>query len=142
MFEDSRTQLFVCNVTNADAASYAVLKALAGSAGAFYYEPQTFTETALATNATLVHRFAFRNTRGQLSTTLPFKSAQVKNGGYYAYLARQEQVSYLGYNGTFSIEYEGEDDKKQGLINSYYNFKKIYDWRYSNVKQTIGNERY
>jgi len=114
MFEDSRTQLFVCNVTNANAASYAVLKALAGSAGAFYYEPQTFTETALATNATLVHRFAFRNTRGQLSTTLPFKSAQVKNGGYYAYLARQEQVSYLGYNGT-SGSMDATNSKYYGL---------------------------
>jgi hypothetical protein len=114
MFEDSRTQLFVCNVTNADAASYAVLKALAGSAGAFYLEPQTFTETALATNATLVHRFAFRNTRGQLSTTLPFKSAQVKNGGYYAYLARQEQVSYLGYNGT-SGSMDATNSKYYGL---------------------------
>ncbi len=100
MFEDSRTQVFVCNVTNANAASYAVLKALAGTAGAFYYEPQTFTETALATNATLWHRFAFRNTKGDLSMTLPFKSSQVHNGGYYAYLARQEQVTYLGYNGT------------------------------------------
>ena len=100
MFEDSRTQVFTCNVTNANAANYATLKALAGTAGAFYYEPQTFTETALATNSTLWHRFVFRNTKSDLSMTLPFKSSQVHNGGYYAYLARQEQVSYLGYNGT------------------------------------------
>jgi hypothetical protein len=100
MFEGSRTQVFVCNVTNNNSASYAALAALTGTAGAFYYEPQTFTETAMSTNATLYHRFAFRNTKGVLSMTKPFRYADIKNGGYYAGLARQEQVTYLGYNGT------------------------------------------
>jgi len=100
MFEDSRTQVFVCNVTNADAANYATLKALAGSAGAFYYDPQTFTETALSTNTTQTHRFAFRNTAGALTFSPTFKTADVTNAAYYGYLARQEQIAYLGYNGT------------------------------------------
>ena len=95
MFEDSRTQVFVANVTNADIGSFAALKALAGSAGAFFYEPQTFTETAMSTNSTLFHKFAFRNTKGVLSLTKPFKYADIRNGGYAAYSARVEQVSYF-----------------------------------------------
>jgi hypothetical protein len=116
MFEDSRTQVFVCNVTNANAASYATLAALAGTAGAFYLEPQTFTETAATTNATLYHRFAFRNTRGVLSFTKPFRAADIKNGGYYAYLARQEQVTYLGYDGvTASLSLDATNSTYYGL---------------------------
>lgn len=95
--EDSRTQLFVCNVTNADAATFTALPA---QSGAFYYEPQTFTETAMSTNSTLYHRFAYKNTKGVLSFTKPFRYADIQNGGYQAYVARQEQVTYLGYNGT------------------------------------------
>jgi len=100
MFEDSRTQVMVCNVTNANAASHAVLKALTGSAAAFYDEPQTFTETALATNPTLYHHLAYRNGAGQLEITNNFRSGDIQNGGYYGYLARVEQVSYLGFNGV------------------------------------------
>lgn len=97
MFEDSRTEVFVCNVTNADAASYAVLPS---GAGAFYYEPQTFTETALSTNSTYTHRFVHRNAAGVLRMTKPFRYSQVKNVGYLAPAALVNQVSYVGYNGT------------------------------------------
>jgi hypothetical protein len=119
MFEDSRTKVFTINATNADAASYAVLKALAASAGAFYYEPQTFTETAMSTNSTLKHTFAFRNTKGVLSLSKPFKSADIRNGGYSAYSARVEQVSYIGYNAT-----SGSLDVTN---NTYYSFRIVLD---------------
>jgi len=94
MFEDSRTKVFVCNVTNANAASFAVLPA---QSAAFYAEPQTFTEAAITTTLT---RIAYRNTKSVLSFSVPFVAAEIKNGGYSAYSARVEQVTYLGYNGT------------------------------------------
>ena len=94
MFEDSRTKVFVCNVTNANAASFAALPA---QSAAFYAEPQTFTEAAITT---ILTRIAYRNTKSVLSFSVPFVAAEIKNGGYSAYSARVEQVTYLGYNGT------------------------------------------
>ena len=117
MFEDSRTQVMVCNVTNANAASHAVLKALTDGAAAFYDEPQTFTETALATNPTLYHHLAYRNGAGQLEITNNFRSGDIQNGGYYGYLARVEQVSYLGYNGV------GAAGSMDAANSTYYGLK-------------------
>jgi hypothetical protein len=97
MFEDSRTKVFVCDITNGNEAH---INDMVARSGAFFYEPATFTETAMSTNSTLWHRFIFKNTKGVLSMTMPFKYSQIHNGGYYAGLARQEQVTYLGYNGT------------------------------------------
>lgn len=94
MFEDSNTKVFVCNVTNGNAASFA---ALPSQSAVFFTEPQTFTEGAITTTKTTL---AYKNTKGVLSFVRGLLAANIKNGGYAAYSARVEQVSYLGYNGT------------------------------------------
>ena len=95
MFEDSRTKVFVCNVTNA--AGAASIPLLPAQSGSFYVDPQTQKEDVIAAVPT---RFVYRNTRSVLSMTPYFIIGDVYNAGGYAYLARQEQVTYLGYNGT------------------------------------------
>jgi hypothetical protein len=93
--EDSRTEVFICNVTNANAA----LSALPSQSGAFYVEPSTARSESAIANTTPV-RFAYRNTKGILSFTVPMLLAEIKNAQSAVTSPRVEQVSYLGYNGT------------------------------------------
>jgi hypothetical protein len=95
MFEDSRTKVFVCNVTNA--AGAADIELLPSQSGSFYVDPETQKEDAIATVPT---RFVYRNTAGVLSFTPYFTTANIRNAGCKAYAARTEQITYLGYNGT------------------------------------------
>ncbi len=95
MFEDSRTKVFVCNVTNA--AGAASIPLLPAQSGSFYVDPQTQKEDVIAAVPT---RFVYRNTRGVLSQTPYFTIGNVHNAGGLAYAARAEQITYLGYNGV------------------------------------------
>ena len=124
-FEDSRTKLFVCNVTNGNAATYAALPAQSGS---FFYEPQTATETALSTNTTYVHRFVYKNTKSVLSFTAPFKYADVSNAAKQATSPRVEQITYVGYNGT-----SGSMDAANS---TYYGLKIILDHTFGTLNNS------
>jgi hypothetical protein len=120
-FDDSRTKVFVCNVTNGNPATYAAIPA---QSGAFFYDPltgagPTFTETALSTNTTQVHRFVHCNTKGVLSFTKGFKYAEVFNAFDKTTSARVEQITYVGYNGT-----TGSMDATNS---TYYGMKIILD---------------
>lgn len=96
MFEDSKTELYVCSVTNANAA----ITALPNNAGAFYKtSDHTIEEDAL--EAGVEYEFIFRNSKGVLNKTRPFTSADIVGSPVYmATTARQEQVTYVGYNGV------------------------------------------
>lgn len=95
MFEDSKTELYVCSVTNGDA----LTGALPNNAGGFYKtSDNTLEEGAL--EAGVEYEFRFRNSKGVLNKTKPFTVEQISNPVYMAASARVEQVSYFGYNGT------------------------------------------
>lgn len=95
MFEDSKTELYVCSVTNANAA----ISALPNNAGGFYKtSDHTIEEGAL--EAGVEYEFIHRNSKGALNKTKPFTVEQVTNPVYMAASALVEQVSYFGYNGT------------------------------------------
>lgn len=95
MFEDSKTELYVCSVTNANAA----IASLPNNAGGFYkVSDHTIEEGAL--EATVEYEFIHRNSKGVLNKTKPFTVESMSNPVYMATTARVEQVSYFGYNGT------------------------------------------
>jgi len=95
MFEDSKTELYVCSVTNGNA----LTGALPNNSGAFYkVSDNTLEEGAL--EAGVEYEFRFRNSAGVLNKTKPFTSADISNSTSMATTARVEQVTYVGYNGT------------------------------------------
>jgi hypothetical protein len=95
MFEDSNTLVFVCNVTNGNAA-YTALPA--GSGGFYHYPNGALNEDAIVAGETVY--FVHRNSDGVYSYSPPFTLAQIHNAGSMDNEARQEQVTYLGYNGV------------------------------------------
>lgn len=97
MFEDSRTDLFVCTVTNGTPATLGV-HTTAGSGGFFKVSDLTIEEGAL--EAGVEYFFALRDLRGNLKKSRVFTVEQLTNPVYHATLARREQISYLGYNAT------------------------------------------
>lgn len=95
MFEDSKTELYVCSVTNGNA----LTGALPNNSGGFYKtSDNTLEEGAL--EAGVEYEFRFRNSAGVLNKTKPFTSADISNAVYMATTARTEQVTYVGYNGV------------------------------------------
>jgi len=95
MFEDSKTELYVLSVTNSNAA----ITALANNSGGFYKTADATIEEG-ALEAGVEYEFIHRNSKGVLNKTKPFTVEQVTNPVYQAYVARTEQVTYFGYNGT------------------------------------------
>jgi len=114
MFEDSRTDLFVCTVTNGDA----LTGALPNGAGGFYKtSDNTLEEGAL--EAGVEYEFRHRNSKGVLKKSQAFTVAQVSNPVYQATVARREQISYVGYNGT-----AGSID---AVNSTYYSIRLVLD---------------
>lgn len=95
MFEDSRTDLFVCSVTNGNALPAALPN---GSGGFYKVSDGTLEEGAL--EAGVEYQFILRGLNGVLKKSQRFTVEQLTNPVYQATIARQEQVSYVGYNGT------------------------------------------
>lgn len=96
IFEDSNTLLYVCNVTNGNAAAFA---SLPNGSGAFYHYPNgALNEDAIAAGETVY--FVHRNSRGVLHFSPPIDLNRLRNASSMDNEARIEQVTYLGYNGT------------------------------------------
>lgn len=97
MFEDSKTELYVCSVTNGGAASPAALPNNSG--GFFKCTDHTLEEGAL--EAGVEYEFIHRNSRGVLNKSPRFTVEDLYGPRVYmATTARVEQVTYFGYNGT------------------------------------------
>jgi len=96
MFEDSKTELYVCSVTNGNAA----IAALPNNSGAFYKTSDHSIEEG-ALEAGVEYEFIFRNSKGVLNKSPRFTSSDiVGTPSYMAASARVEQVTYFGYNGV------------------------------------------
>lgn len=97
MFEDSKTELYVCSVTNGNAAT---AEALPNNSGGFFNcTTGALVETALADGTE--YQFICRNSKGVLNKSPKFTTADLF--GVRTYMpasARTEKVVYFGYNGT------------------------------------------
>jgi len=96
IFEDSNTLLYVCNVTNGNAAAFASLPN--GSGGFYHYPNGALNEDAIAAGETVY--FVHRNAQGVLHFSPPIDLNRLHNVSSMDNEARVEQVTYLGYNGT------------------------------------------
>jgi hypothetical protein len=95
MFEDSKTQLFVCTATNGNAA----WTALPNGSGGFYHYPQgALNEDAIAAGETVY--FVHKNTSGVYSFSPPFGLTNLKNALTVENEALVNQITYVGYNGV------------------------------------------
>jgi hypothetical protein len=96
MFEDSKTELYVCSVTNGGAA----IAALPNNSGGFYKcTDHTLEEQAL--EAGVEYEFIHRNSKGVLNKSPRFTVGDIVGTPVYmATTARTEQVTYFGYNGV------------------------------------------
>lgn len=96
MFEDSKTELYVCSVTNTNAA----IAALPNNAGGFYKcTDHTIEEGALEPG--VEYEFIHRNSKGVLNKSPRFTLENLLGPRVYmATTARTEQVTYFGYNGV------------------------------------------
>jgi hypothetical protein len=96
MFEDSKTELYVCSVTNGGAA----IAALPNNSGGFYKCTNHDLEEG-ALEAGVEYEFIHRNSRGVLNKSPRFTVEDLWGARtYMATTARREQVTYFGYNGV------------------------------------------